>query len=177
MTIYEACDRTVNELAKSVLAKHKTHSPLLEAKVQIDYVFAHSDDPDKKPALKMRGHRILGKTRATSLKERTMGRGDAEIVLDGDWWKTASEFVREGLLDHELNHLEVKVKDSAYDLDDQGRPKLKLRHHDIEVGWFVDVAERNGDFSVERLQAKNIMEISGQLFWPELCAEPKKLIA
>jgi hypothetical protein len=50
--------------------------------------------------------------------------------------------------------------------DDLKRPKLKLRKHDVEVGWFAIVAGRHGSASLEIEQAKAVMDSYGQLFWP-----------
>ena len=33
--------------------------------------------------------------------------------------------------------------------DDAGRPKLKMRPHDFEVGGFFDIVQRNGSAAVE----------------------------
>ncbi len=41
-----------------------------------------------------------------------------------------------------------------------GRPQLKLRKHDVEVGWFKCVAERNGAASLERIQFATTMQIT-----------------
>jgi hypothetical protein len=96
-----------------------------------------------------------------------MGRGDAEICLDYDWWQTASDEEQRSLLDHELHHIQVKIDKRGLVLDDIGRPVLKLRFHDVQIGWFKITAARN-PLGVERLQAKALLLDGGQYFWPEL---------
>jgi hypothetical protein len=173
MPTFSKCPDEVYELARVVLCKFDNYECLLDAKIKIDFVFASADkDEDgnpKGPALKHRGRPALGITRPTKLKERVMGRGDAEVTLDADWWATASNAECEALLDHELYHINLKVnKDGSIAFDDIGRPVLVMRKHDVEIGWFSVVADRHGAKSQEQQQAKHIFEVYQQSFWPEL---------
>jgi len=175
MPTYELASREVKDLAQSILRKHETHKPLLNAGVTIDLVMAHADldDDTGEPtndAITHNGHKALGLTRKIALKDRVLGRADAEIVLDGDWWEDANEKEREGLLDHELHHIQLKLRDGEVHRDDIGRPLLKLRRHDVEISWFHIVAQRNGQFSQERVQAKALMDEFSQLYWPDIAA-------
>ena len=99
-----------------------------------------------------------------------LGRGDAEIALDYYWWtQAASEEQQRALLDHELHHIAVvmmKHSDTAQREED-GRPKLRLRKHDFEWGWFNVIAHRHGEHSQERIQAKEIVERAGQFYFAE----------
>ncbi len=111
--------------------------------------------------------KALAIARKLSLKDRALGRGDAEVSLDGNWWEHATAEQQAALLDHELHHITVKSdKAGNAQYDDLGRPQIKLRKHDIEVGWFNVIAERHGAASIERSQAKAIMDNSGQYYWP-----------
>lgn len=171
MATYKKDDGSMAKLAAGIICETPQHLPLADARVRIDYLLAYPEYDEvsgeaKGPAMKTRGHAILGKCRISNLKERTQGLGDAEIILDGLTWENASELERRGLLDHELTHLGVK----SGVVDDMGRPKLKMRHHDFETGWFAAVAARNGEHSPERIQAKRIMDSAGQYFWPALVA-------
>lgn len=56
-------------------------------------------------------------------------------------------------------------------VDDLRRPKIKIRKHDVEVGWFNIVAGRHGNFSIERIQSKMVMDQLGQYYWPELAGK------
>lgn len=160
-------------MANEILCRYETHKPVLDARVKIDFVFAYADlDDDGNPtndAIRRNGVKALGMTRKMASKDRAMGRGDAEITLDHDWWDKASEAERTALLDHELNHIQVKINQhGVISRDDLGRPQLIMRKHDVDIGWFKIVAERNGEASLERIQARAIMDASGQYFWPEI---------
>ena len=171
MSTYCKAPADVRELAEKLLEEFTTYKPLLEAKVKIDFMFAYAergeDDEPKGFALTRRGVRVLGITRKLGIKDRVMGRGDAEVILDGDWWDSETPLRKKALLDHELHHLDVVTDETGVAIrDDLKRPKLKLRKHDVEVGWFAVVAGRHGSNSIEIEQAKAVMDSYGQLFWP-----------
>jgi len=158
-------------MAEKILEEFPSYKDLREAKVKIDFLFAFAevgeDGVSKGHALTKHGIRALGITRKLGIKDRVMGRGDAEVALDGDWWTDATPARRRALLDHEMHHIEVKLDEEGVVLrDDLKRPKLKLRKHDVEVGWFAIVAGRHGSSSLEIEQAKLVMDSYGQLFWP-----------
>lgn len=170
MSTFKRCDETVVKMAKKVIEKYNTAL----ADVRIDYVFAFGDRDEvtgelKSDALKLHGVRALSIAKKVSLKDRALGHGDAEISIDHDWWAEAEDEQREALLDHELFHL-VKTGEN----DDLGRPVLKIRPHDYQFGWFKVVAQRRGAMSLECIAAKQIMEESGQYFWPELFSDATK---
>jgi hypothetical protein len=178
MPTFERCDKSVNNMADALLQQFDTHQPLIDAKVKFDFVFAFCDRDEKSGeptnnALSKGGVKCLGMARKIALKDRALGRGDAEISIDGDWWKdeSISDDERRALLDHEMHHIAVKVnRYGVFDLDDLGRPKLFLRPHDYEFGWFDIIAKRHGVASIERKQAARMMLGSGQLYWPEIAA-------
>lgn len=181
MSTYQKAPPEVKEMAEAVLEEFLTYKELVEAKVKIDFLFAYAevgeDGESKGDAITKHGIRALGIIRKIGIKDRVMGRGDAEVLLDGDWWEQASVGKRRALLDHELHHLEVvKDEDGVVIRDDLKRPKLRLRKHDVEVGWFAVVAGRHGSNSLEIEQAKAVMDSYGQLFWPCIGAqEPLEL--
>lgn len=162
MATYNRCPPSVTEMANAILCDFETHKPLLDAKVRIDFIFAYADEG--KAAIRHQGQAALGLCRRLPPKQRAMGRGDAEITLDAAWWELASMAERRALLDHELHHIQVKEGKR----DDLGRPVLTLRKHDVQIGWFAIIAERHGDFSVERQQARDIYDRHGQAFWPQI---------
>ena len=172
MPTYKKCPKEVTDLALTILCEFETHKPLLDAKVRVDFMFAMPDlGEDGQPlndAIPFRGQKALGLTRILGLKERAKGNGDAEVLLDQWWWNDASEAEQRALLDHELHHLSLKKKklNGPIEYDDGMRPKLKMRKHDVEIGWFSIVAARHGNSSMERLQAKQIADNYGQYFWP-----------
>lgn len=179
MAIFKRADNEVAELVNAILAKHETHQPLLKSKATIDLVFAFAptDDITGDPighALKLHGVPAHGIARVISAKDRALGRADAEITLDGDYWRLAPEPEREALLDHELHHFVVVPDGKSFKTDDNGRPVIRTRPHEFEFGWFGIVASRNGAASHERMQAKSIMDRAGQLFWPDLFSATSK---
>lgn len=180
-TTYQRCPDYVNEIAAGILLEFNTHGPLVQTKVTIDYVFAFPAlDENGVPqgdALTKNGFKCLGLCRIIPLKDRALGRCDAEISIDGNWWEQASDEERAALLDHELHHISVREKDGVLLTDDLRRPLLKLRKHDVEIGWFDVIAARHGAASLERIQAKKIVDEHGQFYWPEMCGEPKKEMA
>lgn len=172
MPTYKKADDSVAQMAREILAAHECYQPVLDARTKIDFVFAFPDlDEDGKPtndSITLRGQKCLGVCRGLPLKDRAMGRGDAEITLDADFWAGATPDEARALLDHELYHIQIKMKGSIILKDDLERPKIKMRKHDMEVGWFKAVADRNGVHSQEQIQAKKYMDEMGQFFWPEL---------
>lgn len=173
MSKYQKAPTEVKEMAEAIMNEHITYKDVLEAKVRIDFIFAYAETSDggdaKGHALTKHGIRALGITRKIGIKDRVMGRGDCEVAIDGDWWDEATPLRRKALLDHELHHIELRYDDDGVVLrDDLKRPKLKLRKHDVEVGWFAAVAARNGSASLEIEQAKAVMDSYGQMFWPQI---------
>lgn len=187
MPTYALCsniDDSVEVMAARLLRQFETHAPLLDAKVRIDYVFAYPDvDENGIPvndALKHHGVKALGIAKIIPCDRRAKGEADAEIKLDGKWWESVDDPEREAVLDHELHHLNPVAdgKDTegrtVFKKDSNGRPKLRMRKHDIDIGWFNIIAQRHGAVSIERKQAAQIMEQCGQLYWPELAGQQTK---
>jgi hypothetical protein len=172
MPTFQPAGADIVQLASAILCEFASHKPLLDARVRVDYVMAFADiGKDGHPknfALMHHGVRAYGLARLIGLKDRVMGRGDAEISLDGDFWAKGRPEIQRALLDHELHHLEPKLKNGGFVRDDIGRPELILRRHDFQFGWFTTIAQRHGAFSMERLQAKTIVDAAGQYYFPEL---------
>ena len=175
MPTYQKVDEEVEELAQAILERFESHTPLVEAKVKFDFIFAFPTLNDQgEPtgdAIKKNGVKALGLCRIINLKDRTMGRGDVEILIDHPWWEDATDEQREALLDHELHHASVKLKNGVVQRDDLQRPLIKLRHHDCDFGWFDIIALRHGANSQECIQAKSLADEVGQLYWPDLCGK------
>lgn len=171
-TTFQKCPKAVHELAQEILNEFDCYEDYRHIGLKIDLVFAFKDEKQiGATALKKNGQRALGICRKISLKDRALGRGDVEIALDGDWWNQASEKEQRALLDHEIYHIGLENGKR----DDLGRPVVFMRLHDIEVGWFTAVAERHGEHSMERHQAKRIMDARGQYYWPDI-ADRKSVV-
>lgn len=173
MPTFQKCDESVHEMAREILCQFPSHKPLLDARLKIDLIFALADRDDhgviQNDALKLHGQKCLGIARKIKLKDRLMGRGDVEVTLDGDWWAEAGEEDRRALLDHELHHFMIEVDSNGKALtDDITRPKVVMRRHDYEFGWFEMIAARHGKHSQECKQAATMVEASGQILFPGL---------
>lgn len=167
MPLYERAPKEINDIANGILVKFESHKPLLNYRVKIDYIIALADK-EGEAAIKWHGIRAYGLARILGLKDRAMGRGDAEILIDGNWRQDASDAELEALLDHELHHLEVQVEDGKMKKDALDRPKLKMRKHDFQVGWFHDIAKRHGKASIECQQAKQLLDTAGAIYFQQL---------
>ena len=148
------------------------HQDLVKAELRIGMLLAYGtrteDGEITSPAITHNGVKCAGLAKITSLRERALGMPDAVVIVDGDRWPAWDEGRRRALLDHELQHFEIQHEpDSLFPkADDLGRPKLKIRPHDFEVGWFKDVAGRHGEASFEVEQAKTLLDSRGQMVFP-----------
>lgn len=167
----------VHGLIREIMEEH--HPDLVEAGVTVNAVFAYaplrSDGVPKQPSVKLHGYPCEAVVKINSLKARVEGLADATITFDGHLWggvETAklepmADDRRKALIDHELQHLELKTDgDGNNKRDDLNRPELKMRLHDVEVGWFRAIAERHGKAAGECRQAAMLVDRKGQLLWP-----------
>lgn len=173
MPIYQKCPKEIYTIAQGILSQFESHKPLVEAGVTFSLLWAYGDrDEDTgevvSDAIMHHDQKALGLARIVNEKDRVKGMPDAEVLLDGDYWPTVDEPEQTALLDHELHHFALKISKGQILHDCAGRPKLKMRKHDIEFGWFKCIAERHGKHSMEQRQAAQLMEFSGQYFWPLL---------
>lgn len=107
----------------------------------------------------------MGKIKVMSLKDRAAGRADAELLLDGDRWPTFADEEQAAIIDHELTHLELCIGDDGLRRDDLDRPKLRVRKHDHQFGWFDAVARRHGEDSIEWQQYAQFTNTTYQQLW------------
>lgn len=175
MPIYsENCTQTreASEVADEVSRIH--HSDLVDAGVTIDVIAAFpktddNGDPVEEHCLKLHGYPCYAVIKINSYKLRAQGHADAEITIDGYQWETLDDDARRAIIDHELTHLEIKRgKEGEIVTDDLSRPKLKMRLHDTQVGWFKEVAARHKKSSIEVQQAIEIFtnQETRQLYLP-----------
>lgn len=137
-----------------IVIRDRYHKPLKEAGVTIDLLLAHaSRDQNDDPvgaAVKHGGYPAAAVIKIVSLKDRVAGLGDAQMIVDGDKWDEWTDAELDALLDHELTHLEIVVdKDGAIVQDDAGRPKLKIRLHDFQIGGFHSIAKKHKEDAFE----------------------------
>jgi hypothetical protein len=159
---YDHCPTEVSKMIED--AMNRWHPELSQARVEIRPLFAlaYSRSGEAIPAIKVRGHAVLAKIKITSLEDRVRGLGDAKLLIDGARWERMGHNARLALLDHELEHLQVDEEE----LDDAGRPKLKMKHHDWEISGFDDVMKRQGENSIELQNVALLKERFAQLLIP-----------
>ena len=173
MTTYEPAPMDVMALLAEVAKAH--HPNLIEEEVRIGVLMAYAEDvedEEPKPAIVDRGRAVMAKVRIVALRDRAHGMPDAEMQIDARKWDLLSPDEKKALLDHELTHLVFVVSKGAVARDDLRRPKLKIRPHDVEVGWFAEVAARHGEASQEVQQARQVFVEHGGVLFPHLQERP-----
>lgn len=142
----------LDEMIERLMCEKGYHSDLSNVGLRVQVLYYHNDEQ-----LTHRGVAAYAYVKATSLKERALGQKDATIVVDFASWQKMEGPRREALIDHELYHLTIKKgKDMANEFDDLGRPKIKMRKHDIEFGWFIRIAQEHQQQSIECFQANSL---------------------
>lgn len=135
------------------------------AGIRIGMLIIYDDDEDKQ-VLKHGGYPAAALARVVSERDRAAGMCDAQIILDQSSYRRMTEKQRDALIDHELHHFEVMPdKSGAPRMDTNERPRLRIRKHDHQFGWFDTIAERHGEHSVEVKQARQLVDESGQLYF------------
>jgi hypothetical protein len=161
MPSYERAPKAIREQVTSVVERY--HSGLADAGIRIDVLMVRptvddNDDPTG-PAIKVGGYPAVACIRILGLKDRVARGYDAEMLLDADHYELAGEADQVAMIDHEITHIEaVTDEKGAIRLDDAERPKLKMRKHDVNVGWFSEIARRHGEASLEIQQARAMLE-------------------
>lgn len=142
------------------------HHPELDG-VTVGVLFVFDDEESSDSVLKYQGYPAQAVARITPLRDRAMGLADALIVVDRANWVALTQSQRDALIDHELTHLTRALdKETQRPKSDVlGRPKLRMRQHDHQFGWFDEIAQRHGEASPEVRQATRLMESSGQLYF------------
>ena len=172
-TIYERATEDVKDLADALIKKHHSHLLTKGKPVEIEYVFAElePDSNGDRPsghAVKLHGVPCYATAKIIPSKQRALGSKDAEILIDKDKWEKLPPGTRRALLDHELNHFETKRDDAGFMvLDAYERPRLRIKHHDWDLGWFDSIAQRHGQFSIEVQQARKLASTAGKLYFQQ----------
>lgn len=169
MSSYKKAPAEVGQIVERMLEKY--HTPLKDAGVTVDCLLAFPNTDENGdsvgPAIKHQGYAANAVVRVVNLRDRTKGMGDVEIIVDGEQWDTWSADQKDALIDHELEHLELREdKDGLIIRDDLNRPKLRIRKHDHQFGWFDSVARRHGKASFEVAQYERFQEAHRQQWLP-----------
>ena len=143
---YHPAGDGVDWLVKQVMENN--HPDLHREGVTVGTLRVFSDDG---APLKSKGYPAIADIKPTSLEDRVRGLPDAKLRLDGSAWGDMTPEARTALIDHELTHLELVCDKETGDpvRDDHGRPRLKSRPHDWEIGGFDEVVRRHGDHAPE----------------------------
>lgn len=180
---YQPADDALKQRVERVKSTHhrrliqKVGDDTIAVKIETILVFPprNKDGVETDVAIKVGGKEAYACIRCTKLEERVAGRGDAVMWIDGSRYKKWKNDILDAIIDHEITHLDWIDHDSGFQLDDICRPRLKLRPHDFEVGWFTEVAERHGMNSVEVLQAARLTSDDWvQLYFPGFDIRSKK---
>lgn len=162
-TTYRPAPKEVGKLLDLVMSDD--FPELAEVGVTVLLQFADNEEP---PALKLHGYPCFAIVRVVNLKDRAAGLADCRIAIDaGAWEEHDDDDWRKALLSHEMEHVELvrdaqgKVKEDAL-----GRPKLKLRPHDFNVGGFDRTIEKYGRQAIEATQYIDLHNRMTQLKFP-----------
>ena len=155
-TTYTTAGSEVEAMVASLVRRY--HPELQEAEVTFNLLFAAGEDGE--PALKAPGGwPACAKVRINNLRNRVAGLADVTIEVDGDQWPNWEDGKRRAVLDHELEHLEVRRSDKGHiKRDDCGRPKLRIRMHDWELAGFDVILDRHKEHAVEFQAAQKLFE-------------------
>lgn len=156
---YDPADKAVIDLASMVMKRHEPE--LHQAGVTFQILFARNSDHG--PSVKLHGYPCAATIKINSYKDRVKGMPDCTITIDEREWLDANARRRESLLYHEFHHLELvytrptkKRPGKSIKKDDAGRPRLKMRLHDHQVGIFTEVIDQFGADSYDHDQIEGI---------------------
>lgn len=163
MKIYTPASSEVRDLIAELV--DKSYPDIASLTTSFDLLFVETTGDG--PALSCRGCPAYAVIRIVGSRERAKGAKDVEICIDKFHYANLADRTQRALLDHELFHLEPKTdKTGAFAVDQNRRPKFKMRKHDREFGWFDEIARRHGIHSIEVLQAKKIIADTAELYFP-----------
>jgi len=175
MPTFEDPSNTMEDAFQAVRALDCHRERLAAVKIAVFSAHASRDDDDEPrgEALARNGVPILGKIRISSLEDRAEGMADVRVLLNGDRWGQLSAAMQRAVVDSCLTSIEVRQKDGAPLLDDEGRPKLQQRKWDFELVGFHEVAVRNGASSVEVHNFQVLFDEHGQTYLPLLAPDER----
>lgn len=160
-------DHASEDVLQHIKTLRKKYYDYLES-VTVGALFV--SDEDGVSCLEHQGYPAAAVCRIVPTRDRAAGLTDVLIIVDTAIWQGFDAKRKAALIDHELYHIEPVVKDGVQKFDVQDRPKVKIRKHDYQFGWFDEIANRHGEASGEVSQAKLLVEMSGQLYFDFLKA-------
>jgi hypothetical protein len=161
-TTCRPADDETTDLLQEVMGAD--HPRLAEVGVTVLLQFAEAEGG---PALKLHGYPAYAIVRVVPLKDRAAGLPDCRIAIDQSAWEEHDEGWRKALLSHELEHVAVQEDEHGNVKEDAlGRPKLKLKPHDFQLGGFIRTVEKYGKEAVESQQYRDLHNMMTQLKFP-----------
>lgn len=177
MPILTEANQEVRDTVERMVERY--HPGLRDAGVTFRLMFARpKEDANGDPvghAIAVAGYPALAKVKITPYEQRVgsddrPGLPDCTITIDQDHWDMLTDREREALVDHELEHLELVEKTQnghqVVQRDDADRPKMRIRRHDHQHGWFDAVVRRHAQAAPEWMQWEQFEEKRTQLWLP-----------
>lgn len=159
MANYRKADKDLHDLVQTIIDAEKAHEDLHDHGLRVGVLL--SEDP-----VTLHGYDCYAIVRKTGPRERAQGCADAVIIIDEVKWNDLSNELRIALLDHELTHLNLaRDKEGDVKLDNLGRPKIKMRLHDWQLGGFTEMFERHGQDAIEVQHVLATADRFGQCFF------------
>lgn len=154
----------VHHMAREILEQHHAELRLTDGSLtRLCILMARQGDDSDEPPVKLHGYPCYAVISIIPYKQRVDKRADAEIVIDETAWVDLTEPQQRALLDHELTHLEIQKDENGFvKTDDAGRPKLKMRLHEWQIGGFRSIAERYGGDAMEVVEARKFEDRFGE---------------
>jgi hypothetical protein len=154
-TTYQKADDDVTKLVADILKTN--HPDLAETGVLFGVLMAENPEGD---AVKHGGYPALACVKVVSAKDRVSKEYDVEMLIDLRAWEEMTDRHKAAVIDHEIEHCKrvpntakrVAAGELAWKTDDRGRPKVRLKKGDWQVGdGFACVVARHGDYAAEYL--------------------------
>ncbi|MEM9019968.1 MAG: putative metallopeptidase [Planctomycetota bacterium] len=167
---YEPADAKTRQLVTNTMARFHPCLAHVEARVGALMIWDYDKEGcARAEALKLKGYPCAAVVKINSLRDRVQGLPDATITIDAEHWARTDAETRAAIIDHELEHLQVKGDggDVLYwdDVaravvggfpvsDAHGRPKLVMKLHDWQLGGFDSIVKRHGAYALEVVAAR-----------------------
>jgi hypothetical protein len=133
------------------------HDDLTAHRVRVGCRFCVGD-------LKLHGYPCAAVVQIMSYERRFQGAPDAMVTVDKIAWDGLSEEEKAAVIDHELEHLAIaRDKQGQARVDDLGRPKLRMRLHNLIVGGFRSIIDRHGKAALEYGHVARVNEALRQM--------------
>lgn len=179
-TTYEKAGAEVLELLDG--AMRRWHPELAACGVTFDVLMASEIDEESgevHPTLKLHGYPAAATVKLVPLAQRALKQADLLMTIDAATWSSLGNAERLAVIDHELEHVQVLADPRGFvtwnddegkavgspKRDDCGRPKLKMKLHDFEIGGFVAIAKRHRKRALEVQAVERLVDGNGQFFW------------